>query len=283
MTLLEAYQYGLQYVGQGAVESYALRELLRYIEGFETHSDLIAHFDRSLQHKETFLEGLDQLKLGKPVAYIVGSCDFFNLTLQVNQHVLIPRQETEELVSLVLDHLKQINKKNPRLLDVATGSGAIALAVKANLINADVYASDISEQALVVATENAKKLQYPITFKQGDMLEPWSTYLSFFDGIMSNPPYIEDISEIDPLVLAHEPLLALHIQPATKYYQAIITHGLPLIKADGFFAFEISDSLAQPLVAWIKGIIPYATIRIIKDINNKQRMLFIQLEKGVTS
>jgi release factor glutamine methyltransferase len=281
MTLLEAYQHGLQFVGHGAVESYALRELLRYTEGYETHSDLIAHFHRSLKHKERFLKGLDDLKLGKPIAYIVGFSDFYNLTLQVNQDVLIPRQETEELVKLVLDYLKKTNLKSPRLLDVATGSGAIALAVKANLIHADVYASDISEQALVVAKENAKRFRYPITFKQGDMLEPWSTYRSFFDGIISNPPYIEHLSEIDPLVLAHEPLLALHVQPAKKYYETIIKDGIPLIKEDGFFAFEISDQLAQPLADWIKGIIPYATIRIIKDINLKQRILFIHLKKGV--
>jgi release factor glutamine methyltransferase len=200
----------------------------------------------------------------------------------VNPHVLIPRQETEELVKLVLDHLKKTTKDSPRLLDVGTGSGAIALAVKANLINADVYASDISEDAIIVARENAKRLQYPITFKQGDMLEPWSTYHSFFDGIISNPPYSENISEIDPLVLAHEPRLAHYIQPATKYYETIIKNGLALMKEDGFFAFEISDTLAKPLAAWIKDIVPYATINIIKDINKKQRMLFIHLTKGDT-
>ena len=181
--------------------------LLAYVLG-RPRTWVIAHDDAPLSEpeaavwRETVRRRLD----GEPVAYILGSKDFYGLELDVTAAVLVPRPETELLVDLAIAHCRSQGNRSPSIVDLGTGSGAIALACKAALPDAHVYASDISEAALAIARRNANRLGLEITFRLGSWWEPWVG--ERFDVALGNPPYV---AAGDPHLeaLRHEPLTAL--------------------------------------------------------------------------
>ena len=276
MTFKEAYAYGLQIVNP-TVDAFSLRELLRSLSPYKTQSDLLIHFDERLENEHDFLAGLKRLQQEEPIAYILGRTDFYGLTLHVNSSVLIPRQETEELVDLVL---KLNQHQTSHILDVATGSGAIALALKSKLPQASVYASDISDDALRVARSNAMALHLDVTFKEGDMISPWFDSGIVFDLIVSNPPYISDVATIDSSVLRYEPKIALLAFPSTLFYEKILVQSKQCLSPSGMIVFEINPDDADTLTTMSLKYYPHAKIRVIQDINQKKRILVIDL-KGV--
>lgn len=276
MTFKEAYAYGLQIVNP-TVDAFSLRELLRSLSPYKTQSDLLIHFDERLENEHDFLAGLKRLQQEEPIAYILGRTDFYGLTLHVNSSVLIPRQETEELVDLVL---KLNQHQTSHILDVATGSGAIALALKSKLPQASVYASDISDDALRVARSNAMALHLDVTFKEGDMISPWFDSGIVFDLIVSNPPYISDVATIDSSVLRYEPKIALLAFPSTLFYEKILVQSKQCLSPSGMIVFEINPDDADNLTTMSLKYYPHAKIRVIQDINQKKRILVIDL-KGV--
>ena len=154
--------------------------------------------------KDKLEEGLKKLKQGKPVQYIVGNVDFYDINLLVNENVLIPRFETEYLVEKTINYAKQMNHKLD-ILDIGTGSGAIAITLSKH-INSNVTATDISKEALLVAKKNAERNHVNITFTQSDILK---NITGKYDLIISNPPYIDKSEKIYPLVKNNEPHLAL--------------------------------------------------------------------------
>jgi release factor glutamine methyltransferase len=276
MTFKEAYAYGLQIVNP-TVDAFSLRELLRSLSPYKTQSDLLIHFDERLENERDFLAGLKRLQQEEPIAYILGRTDFYGLTLHVNSSVLIPRQETEELVDLVLTMNQH---QTSRILDVATGSGAIALALKSKLPQASVYASDISDDALRVARSNAMALHLDVTFKEGDMISPWLDSGIVFDLIVSNPPYISDVATIDSSVLRYEPKIALLAFPSTLFYEKILVQSKQCLSPSGMIVFEINPDDADTLRTMSLKYYPHAKIKVIQDINQKKRILVINL-KGV--
>ena len=164
-------------------------------------------------------EAISRLKKGEPVQYIVGNVNFYGYELMVNKDVLIPRRETEELTEEVIRRMKVFS--NPVIADVATGSGAIAITLSKEL-NVSLYASDISEKALLVAEKNAFDNQASVTFFQGDMLKPFIDNNVKLDVIVSNPPYIKENEEIEPVVFNNEPHLALFAKDGgLEFYQKI--------------------------------------------------------------
>lgn len=276
MTFKEAYAYGLQIVNP-TVDAFSLRELLRSLSPYKTQSDLLIHFDERLENEHDFLAGLKRLQQEEPIAYILGKTDFYGLTLHVNSSVLIPRQETEELVDLVL---KLNQHQTSHILDVATGSGAIAIALKSKLPQASVYASDISDDALRVARSNAMALHLDVKFKEGDMISPWFDSGIVFDLIVSNPPYISDVATIDSSVLRYEPKIALLAFPSTLFYEKILVQSKQCLSPSGMIVFEINPDDADTLTTMSLKYYPHAKIRVIQDINQKKRILVIDL-KGV--
>jgi release factor glutamine methyltransferase len=166
---------------------------------------LLAHVDDVLPpHNQADLLALAQRRAsGEPLAYIAGCKEFFGLSLQVNPHVLVPRPDTETLVQWALDLLAQ--RPNASVLDLGTGSGAIALALKSKIATLKVHAIDFSAQALALAESNARKLQLSVHFAQGNWLDEVQ---GDFDAIVSNPPYIAEHDE-HLENLRFEPLLAL--------------------------------------------------------------------------
>ncbi|MEY3609880.1 MAG: peptide chain release factor N(5)-glutamine methyltransferase [Bacillota bacterium] len=274
MTIQSVYQQALQYVGIGAVDTFAIHQLLQFHNHIATVDMLLTKLDRQMLDYQAFTKNLQRLKDGEPLAYILGYTTFLGLIIGVDKNVLIPRQETEELVMIVSKLFPATS--DVQVIDVGTGSGAIALAVKSLRPHWRVIATDISESALNVAKSNAKNLQLDVSFFQGDGLKLMAaSYNQNIQIIVSNPPYVEDEDQLDPSVKQFEPHLALLAKPNTKFYKQYLQEGKRLISSKGIFAFEIDPTLEKPLQQIILSIYPYATWTFLKDINGKTRFALL--------
>lgn len=215
-------------------------------------------------------EALDKLKSGIPVQYIVGNVDFYGITLKVNPNVLIPRFETEELVSKVIDYSKNFEK--PRIVDIGTGSGAIAITLKKK-INCSVVATDISQEALNIAIENAKENDTIIDFRLGNILEPLD---GKFDIIVSNPPYISYDEEIMDVVKNNEPHIALYApNDGLYYYEEMLKNISDYLNEKYLIAFEIGFSQGKAIKELSKKYLKNEAI-IEKDMQGRERFAFIK-------
>ena len=215
-------------------------------------------------------EALTLLKEGIPVQYIVGNVDFYGITLKVNPSVLIPRFETEELVSKVINYSKHFN--NPKIADIGTGSGAIAITLKKKIPSL-VIATDISHEALEVAKENASHNNCDIEFLEGNLLEPLN---GKFDIIVSNPPYIAHDEEIMEIVKNNEPHIALYADNnGLYYYEEILKNIAPYLNEEYLIAFEIGGSQGESLKELSKKHLNNEAI-IEKDMQGRDRFAFIK-------
>jgi release factor glutamine methyltransferase len=229
--------------------------------------------------------GLAELMQYKPVQYVLGEAWFYNMKLKVTDDVLIPRPETEELVKLVVDDWKTFFQNNLSvdinqrltMLDIGTGSGCIAIAIKKQLPQITMHAMDMSVGALSVAKENAQTQQTPINFTQADFLDEHSwEKLPEFDGIISNPPYIpmNEKEGLDKNVTVYEPHTALFV-PDNKpflFYEKIAAFGEKHLKNDGKIYVEVHENLAKETAQIFEQ---YYLVAIKQDIFEKERMLVI--------
>lgn len=228
-----------------------------------------AHSESELakEEEQKILSFLEERKQNKPLAYIVGNQEFYGYTFVVNQDVLIPRPETEELVCLVKNNISG----NERVLDIGTGSGAIAI-VLAKETNAVVTAVDISKKALKVAKENAKRLDVKVDFVCSDLFENLGGQV--FDIIVSNPPYISE-SEYENLeknVKDFEPKLALVANDnGFEIYERIISQAKNHLSENGQIFFEIGFSQAEKIKKLLEK--DFENIKIFKDLEGKDRMV----------
>lgn len=220
--------------------------------------------------------GLDsiiaRLKEYEPIQHIVGETEFFGLPFFVDRNVLIPRPETEELVELILQENPQPDLK---ILDIGTGSGAIAIALARHLKKANVSAWDISDDALTVARQNAKINQVCISFFEVNVLNVYPSDQKF-DIIVSNPPYILELEKerMDKNVLDYEPHIALFV-PDNKpllFYEKIADIALENLNPDGKLYFEINRAKGKETVKMLesKGFIE---IDIFQDLSHNNRMI----------
>lgn len=215
-------------------------------------------------------EAKKKLAAGLPVQYIVGNVDFYGITLKVNEDVLIPRFETEELVSKVIQYAA--NFKNPSIVDIGTGSGAIAITLKKKLTSS-VTATDISKKALNVAKENALENNASINFKEGNLLEPLTEK---YDIVVSNPPYIAYDEEIMDVVKNNEPHLALYApNNGIYYYEEILKNIKKYLNDKYIIAFEIGESQGKKIQELSKKYLDNEAI-IEKDLSGRDRFAFIK-------
>ncbi len=226
-----------------------------------------------------FIEGVDKLVKNEPLNYVLGYSYFYGYKMIVNENVLIPRFETEELVGLVLSKYDEYFKgQKINLADVGTGSGAIAIALKKEEANLNVCASDISLDALKVARENAKNNDADVTFYQGSMLDPLIENNIKLDILVSNPPYIKQDEVLDPSVKDYEPHVALFGgNDGLKFYRMIFENAHKVLKDKSMMFFEIGYDQKENLSALASSYFKDAHIEVFKDINKKDRMLFISL------
>lgn len=224
--------------------------------------------------KEKLEEGLQKLKQGKPVQYIIGNVNFYGITLKVNENVLIPRFETETLVEKTINYVKKYLKQPIKILDLGTGSGAIAITLKKKL-NSLVDAVDISKEALSVAQENAKENNVEINFIHSNMLEKIDKK---YDLIISNPPYIYYDEEVEDLVKNNEPHIAIYADNyGLEYYEIILKNAEKHINKPGIIAFEIGMNQGKKIKKLASTYLKTDNIKIEKDLTGKDRYIFIFL------
>ena len=225
-----------------------------------------------------YLEGIHRMELGEPLGYVLGYEWFYGYDFIVNENVLIPRPETEELVGLVLqlydDHF---GGKEVTLIDVATGSGAIAITLDKEEKNLNVYASDISKEALEVAKENNKHLKAGVSFLEGDMLEPFIEKGLQCDILVCNPPYIPKEEEMEASVVNYEPHVALFGgDDGLYFYRSIFEKAKEVLKPGAILAFEMGYDQGASLKQLAQHYFPEAKILVHKDMSGKDRMLSIE-------
>ena len=225
------------------------------------------------EEEEVFVKGIfQQLATHKPAQYIIGQADFFGMQLKVDERVLIPRPETEELVELIL---AENAEESLKILDIGTGSGAIALALAKNRPDWSVTAVDISQDALDLATENAKVQNFQIFFKKSDCFAEISEK---YDIIVSNPPYIsrEDESEVGLNVLHSEPHLALFAdEDGLAIYRRIAEDAKDYLTDGGKIYLEIGYKQGHSVPALFKKHLPEKRVRTLKDQFGQDRMVVV--------
>lgn len=257
-----------------------IRELISYfieIPKLEISLNLDKRISESELLKIHF--GIKDLLKNRPLQYIFGEATFLDYLLQVDENVLIPRPETEELVGLIL---KSRDLNSLKILDIGTGSGAIAIGLSKNT-GAEVFAIDISKQALEIAKKNARNINVNITFILTDILDNknWKNIQNNLDIIVSNPPYIRNSEKelMHKNVLDYEPELALFVDDSNPFvfYKNISELAINKLKDDGELWFEINEFLADELKTHMKSY--FHSIEIIKDFRGKNR--FCRLKEKI--
>ena len=223
-------------------------------------------------YKGNIEEAIERLNKGEPVQYIVGEVDFYGNILKVNKNVLIPRFETEELVDYTSKFIKRKFNSKVDILDIGTGSGAIAISLKKE-VNSNVTATDISEKALEVAKENAILNNVDINFVNTNIYKDINKK---FDVIISNPPYIAYNEEIMEIVKNNEPHLALYADNNGLYfYEEILKNIKSIIKDKYLIAFEIGETQFNDINRFKEKYLPSSNISLKKDMQGRNRMVFI--------
>jgi release factor glutamine methyltransferase len=220
-----------------------------------------------------------RLLRNEPIQYIVGETEFYNLKFKVTPAVLIPRQETEELVDIVIkDTLSHRHLAPFTILDIGTGSGCIAITLKKQILNAFVYAIDVSEQALALAKENAENNNAQVQFIQGDILKPEAIGLSVsgFDVIVSNPPYVtkKEGEQMDSRVKDFEPGLALFVEneDPLQFYKAICDFAKKKLNPNGRLYLELNAAYGRDTENLLRKE-GFINVELIKDLSGKDRIL----------
>ncbi|WP_299440496.1 peptide chain release factor N(5)-glutamine methyltransferase [uncultured Aquimarina sp.] len=230
----------------------------------------------SSQELSKFENAKNHLKKQDPIQYITGDTEFYGLSFKVNQNVLIPRPETEELVDWIIkDYQRKEGGRKIKVLDIGTGSGCIAISLAKNLPEIDMYAIDVSKEALEVAKENAKHNKVAVTFMCADILQ-LDALKNSFDIIISNPPYVRELEkqEIHANVLENEPHLALFVsdQDPLIFYRKITRLAKKSLLADGLLYFEINQYLGTETKEMIKKL-GFNSVSLRKDLYNNDRMI----------
>lgn len=214
----------------------------------------------------------ERIDNNKPIQYLTNEVNFCGLDLYVNENVLIPRFETEELVENTIKNLKE-KFNNPKVLDLCCGSGAIGLAIKDKLKESLVSLSDISKEALEVTKINKDKLKLDVEIIESDL---FNNINNKFDCIVSNPPYIREDEEIEDIVKDNEPHLALYAGPdGLDFYRRILKDAKKYLNDNFLLAFEIGYEQKEAIEKIAKEYFDNIEIECKKDLSNKDRMIFI--------
>jgi len=222
---------------------------------------------------QEFQRVVNEIATGMPPQYAIGKADFYGMQLKVNQQVLIPRVETEELIDWILESTTEIKDESLRVLDIGTGSGAIAIAIKKNRPNFNVTASDISNEALKIASENAKEQNVDISFILSDVFDNISDK---YDIIVSNPPYISEseIGDMGDSVVKYEPAMALFApDEGLAVYKRIIANLDLHLNDSGMLFFEIGFQQEQAVEKLLTKHFDEASVTSRHDVAGNQRMI----------
>ncbi|MCD0467562.1 peptide chain release factor N(5)-glutamine methyltransferase [Flavobacterium sp. ENC] len=270
-----------------------IQELSPFYDAYEAESFFylileykhkLRQIDLALNHELNFSTAdlvywcsiLEQLKKEVPIQYLLGKTNFYGMDFEVNENVLIPRPETEELVEWIINENTGLDKsKRLKILDIGTGSGCIAISLAKNLPNAEVYAIDISKKALETAKRNAINNNVEVTFIYRDILE-LELLKDNFDIIVSNPPYVRNLEkeEIKKNVLDYEPHLALFVEDnnALVFYKKIAALAQKNLLENGQLFFEINQYLGEEMNSLLESM-NFKNIELRRDIYDNDRMM----------
>jgi len=240
-----------------------------------TKTEILAGKEIPIVEKAAFNTSITKINEHTPVQYILGEAEFFGRTFKVNSSVLIPRPETELLVNeIICTYLTPVS--NPiRILDIGTGSGCIAITLALEIPRAIVHATDISKEAIITAMHNAESISASVRFHEHDILNEEISSGSF-DLIVSNPPYIaeKEKTEMKQNVLMYEPHIALFapVNDSLAFYKAIASKSKTVLSPGGSVWVEINEHFGNEVADIFKEQ-DYHSIRIINDLDNKQRIV----------
>ncbi|MFD2918027.1 peptide chain release factor N(5)-glutamine methyltransferase [Psychroserpens luteus] len=273
--------------GNEEVNSFFNILIEHYLDLKRIHLVLEPEYAITKEEEQPLFEALAHLKSQKPIQYILGETEFYGLPFKVNQHTLIPRPETEELVDWIINshsersEESQLEESQLKILDIGTGTGCIAISLAKHLKKTKVSALDVSEDALKIAKQNAKLNEVDVEFIKDNILnsrhaEGVSTS-HYYDVIVSNPPYVRNLekAEIQPNVLENEPHLALFVEDENplQFYKAICEFAQLNLKDNGTLFFEINEYLGKEMIQLMKEF-KFKDIELKKDMFGKDRMIF---------
>jgi len=273
----EALNWASSFLKEAGRDENAGELLLRHHLQME-RATLLSHLRMVLSDEQIEAFTLDVKKhaKGQPVQYLIGYEEFYGRCFKVNKEVLIPRPETEELVEGILQRTSVHfpGTEALRVVDVGTGSGAIAITLALENPRFHVSAVDIAEESIKVAKENAKILGAKVQWLHGDLLAPVTQKI---DILVSNPPYIPDweIETLSPVVKDHEPMRALAGgEDGLDFYRRLINDMQSLLSDRALIAFEIGAGQGKDVKNLLEHALPEAEVEVVYDINGKDRMVF---------
>ncbi|MDN4492102.1 peptide chain release factor N(5)-glutamine methyltransferase [Ureibacillus aquaedulcis] len=281
-TIFEALNWASSFLVEKGRDENAARLLMQHVYQTNYSGLMMRMHDEIIPEQwEKFQSYVGEHATGRPVQYITGVEEFYGRTFQVDESVLIPRPETEELILGGIKRMKNLfgNQTELRLADIGTGSGAIAITMKKEWPTAEVVATDISVAALETAKTNAKSLEAKIEFRLGDLTEPLKN--EKWDVILSNPPYIafDEAKEMSEVVLEHEPHSALFAEEDGLILYRKLAEQLPnLVKERALIGVEIGYTQGEAVANFFKSSFPQAKVEIVKDINQKNRIVFCEID-----
>ncbi|XXM72833.1 peptide chain release factor N(5)-glutamine methyltransferase [Lysinibacillus sphaericus] len=288
VTVFEALKWASSFLIEHKRDENAGEIYLRHLLGV-SRSQLFAEQRMTVPPEtwEEFQEGIRQHADGVPIQHIIGFEEFYGRDFKVNEHVLIPRPETEELIYYGLERMKRLFPRGGslRAADIGTGSGAIAVTLKLESTNPELemLAVDISEEALAVAKENSRRLGAGVDFYRGDLLQPLVGKGVKLDIMLSNPPYIPlgDRETMSDVVVDHEPQLALFGgEDGYDLYRRFMEE-LPLVMKDTFLiGFEVGAGQGETVQDMLRSAFPDAEAEVVFDINGKDRMVFCRRDRN---
>ena len=255
--------------------------MLCFTNGFDCNLTLYKNFDNEVKNYDNFLKLVERVRNGEPYQYVIGKANFIDLTFNVEPGVLIPRQETEELVIGTKVMIDKIFPPFPKLsiADVCTGSGVIGIYMKRLFPLSKVYVTDINEQCIRIAKENSKLHNLPVNALKGDLLSPLIEKNIKLDVLICNPPYIGDKSTIDEQVWKYEPHEALLANPKTLFYERIFQDVDRILNKNVILAFEIGEDMEDELCDLVEKYFPNSAYKLSKDMYGKMRFLYIMIKE----
>lgn len=279
MTLYEVYKDSIKKLANPDIDEIAVRILLCHNNGIKSMSGFYMHKDENIKDFPAFSKQFKEFLAGKPIQYILHETEFLGLNFYVDERVLIPRQETEEVVTQA--YLRALQKFGDRVINVADiccGSGVMGLTLAKKLTVRYLFMSDISKDAIDVAKKNAQNLDVIGNFFVGNACDELVKAGAKVDLLVANPPYILNRTEVDKLVLDHEPHLALFADEELTVYRDIFKTLPKLKNKDLLCVFEIGYDLKDKLTQIIKETMKNVTFGFVKDINGKERILILELK-----
>ena len=276
---LKAMAEGKEY----GVSSQDIRILIAHEMGYEAQIDTIYHKDEEFTKENEFKGDFAKLLSGMPVEYVIKSATFLQHKLYVDERVLIPRMETEELVANISETITDYYDPRNYLVcaDIGTGSGCIAIALKSLFPNWLITGSDVSGEALEVAKMNARTYGGGINFLQGRSLEPFIKANMNLDIIVSNPPYIINREEVQDSVRLYEPKEALYMDKEASVYEDIFANYEKVMRGSLLMFFEIGYDLEDYLTGLMKRYLKHYDYKFIKDLNGLTRFLVVSIEEEI--